>query len=291
MSACIDFSSLSQNLKKETNSMRTHFANGVLEASTLNLFDSLVDLGTDSLPSETLCEMTSSPFDQWFSSDYFLMDSVPPAPANSLLGTPVDKSALLESSPLLKTLSLPEVTNPSLLFETLSCSSLCGLPFQPILDVSNPLTSSTAKVQSLRSSVSASLSLNPPVKREFDFIESLPPEIALKRRRQPAKRVMKLPAPEPAEPETDDPTVEKRRKNTDAARRSRLRKTLRMDSLEERVSSLEADNAKLTTAVSMATKENSSLRVQNLEYAERIRTLEQQLSESYKLLLGKLQTE
>jgi len=259
---------------------------------------------TDALPSETLCG-TGSFFDQWLSEDYFLLDSTPPVPSNSVTNsvtnsltnsvtssvTNTPQNTLLES-PLLQILpelsSMSNVANP-VLFEALSSASLGTLTFNPLLERtgnSSGAASPVSGVYPLRLATSAS-SL---VKRELDLCESLPPEIALKRRRKPTNRARKLPEPAVNETNNDDPQAEKRRKNTDAARRSRLRKTLRMDLLEERVAVLEAENTQLHATAAVAVKDSCALRAQNAEYAERVRTLEQQLSESYKLLLGKLKT-
>ena len=43
----------------------------------------------------------------------------------------------------------------------------------------------------------------------------------------------------------------KRQKNTDAARRSRLKKLVKMEQLEEKVSELESDNQRLTTRIAV----------------------------------------
>ncbi|KAJ2499962.1 hypothetical protein IWW47_003290 [Coemansia sp. RSA 2052] len=117
-------------------------------------------------------------------------------------------------------------------------------------------------------------------KRDSEFLASLPPQLALKRRRtsnmkqkekilaellcdeQPAapkKIKAEAPAAVPAADDCEasdceeeagsDAAAMKRKKNTDAARRSRMRKILRIETLEGRVSELEAENARLAALV------------------------------------------
>jgi hypothetical protein len=81
----------------------------------------------------------------------------------------------------------------------------------------------------------------------------------------------------------DDAAV-KRQKNTDAARRSRLRKVQKMDSLEHRVSELEKLNAGLLMRVAVLDSEKTNLRAKESSYETRIRNLEDQLAEAHKAL-------
>ncbi|KAJ2880557.1 hypothetical protein IWW38_005930, partial [Coemansia aciculifera] len=145
----------------------------------------------------------------------------------------------------------------------------------------------TATPQAADSVASALLAADPEAeemrkKRDSEFLASLPPQLALKRRRtsnmkQKEKILAELlsdeqatPAPAarkkvkvemPVVPEVDDceasdceetgsdAAAMKRKKNTDAARRSRMRKILRIETLEGRVSELEAENARLAQLV------------------------------------------
>ncbi|KAI9256873.1 hypothetical protein BY458DRAFT_519105 [Sporodiniella umbellata] len=81
----------------------------------------------------------------------------------------------------------------------------------------------------------------------------------------------------------DDATV-KRQKNTDAARRSRLKKILKMETLEGHVKELESDNAKLNTRVAVLESEKGALASKEKSLEERIRVLETQLAEAHKAL-------
>jgi len=65
----------------------------------------------------------------------------------------------------------------------------------------------------------------------------------------------------------------KRAKNTDAARRSRMRKLQKMESLEQRVAELEAENAKLQTKVAVLESEKKGLE-ENAKLQTKVAVLE-----------------
>ncbi|KAJ1732535.1 hypothetical protein LPJ61_001993 [Coemansia biformis] len=139
-------------------------------------------------------------------------------------------------------------------------------------------------------------------RRDREFLASLPPQLALKRRRtsnnkqkekilaellQPAEAIDPAPAAADAQrpaaakcaPDADadaaaaddsacdgdgdgdtvDAAALKRKKNTDAARRSRMRKILRIETLEHRVSELEDDNARLAQLVARLEAEKAAM--------------------------------
>ncbi|KAJ2454411.1 hypothetical protein EV183_001537 [Coemansia sp. RSA 2336] len=128
-------------------------------------------------------------------------------------------------------------------------------------------------------------------RRDCEFLESLPPQLRLKRRRtsntkQKEKILAELlqPAPSPAttvasapmkktaakkskaadeeddaDGETLDAAALKRKKNTDAARRSRMRKILRIETLEGRVSELESENAQLAQRIAQLEAEKAAM--------------------------------
>lgn len=79
----------------------------------------------------------------------------------------------------------------------------------------------------------------------------------------------------------------KRQRNTDAARRSRLKKLLKMEALEKRVSELEGENTRLTTRVAVLESEKSGLESKDKDLQERIRVLEEQLAEAHKALTAR----
>lgn len=88
---------------------------------------------------------------------------------------------------------------------------------------------------------------------------------------------------------TEEPeeVIRKRQRNTDAARRSRMKKMLKMEALENRVNELENDNARLTTRVAVLESEKSGLETKDNDLQERIKALEEQLAEAHKALTSK----
>jgi len=87
--------------------------------------------------------------------------------------------------------------------------------------------------------------------------------------------------------EQDEAAI-KRQKNTDAARRSRLKKVMRMESLEGRVAELERMNSQLLLRSAVLDSEKTGLEAKAVAYEQRIHSLEQQLAEAHKALTGRL---
>lgn len=86
--------------------------------------------------------------------------------------------------------------------------------------------------------------------------------------------------------ESDEAAL-KRQKNTDAARRSRLKKIIKMENLEKKVTELESDNSRLTTRVAVLESEKNTLIDKDKGLEERIRVLEAQLAEAHRALTTK----
>ncbi|KAJ2964939.1 hypothetical protein NQZ79_g138 [Umbelopsis isabellina] len=100
---------------------------------------------------------------------------------------------------------------------------------------------------------------------------------------QPKSR--KRSATTPVEADLDEASI-KRQKNTDAARRSRLKKVMRMESLETRVADLERLNSQLLLRSAVLDSEKTGLEAKAVAYEQRIHSLEQQLAEAHKALTG-----
>ncbi|KAI8975107.1 hypothetical protein BDF20DRAFT_876891 [Mycotypha africana] len=83
---------------------------------------------------------------------------------------------------------------------------------------------------------------------------------------------------------TADEIALKRQRNTDAARRSRMKKLLKLEQLEKRVADLETENQGLTTRIAVLESEKQGLSSKDDSHEERIRVLEAQLTEAYKAL-------
>ena len=84
-----------------------------------------------------------------------------------------------------------------------------------------------------------------------------------------------------------DEAALKRQKNTDAARRSRLKKVLKMEALENRVSELEKVNSNLVLRVAVLDSEKTGLRSKESSYEQRIKMLEAQLAQAHTALANR----
>ncbi|KAF9307815.1 hypothetical protein BGZ91_008174, partial [Linnemannia elongata] len=78
--------------------------------------------------------------------------------------------------------------------------------------------------------------------------------------------------------------VAKRAKNTDAARRSRLKKLIKLEGLEAKVFDLESANSDLNMRIAILETEKSGFLAKEAEQAARIAQLEAQLAEAHAAL-------
>ncbi|KAG0317388.1 hypothetical protein BGZ97_005461 [Linnemannia gamsii] len=81
--------------------------------------------------------------------------------------------------------------------------------------------------------------------------------------------------------------IAKRAKNTDAARRSRLKKLVKLEGLEAKVSELEADKTRLTMRVAVLETEKTAHLVREAEQNARIAQLEAKLAEAHAALTAR----
>lgn len=102
---------------------------------------------------------------------------------------------------------------------------------------------------------------------------------------KPQPKSRKRSATTPVDADQDEASV-KRQKNTDAARRSRLKKVMRMECLESRVADLERLNSQLLLRSAVLDSEKGGLEAKSVAYEQRIHSLEQQLAEAHKALTG-----
>jgi hypothetical protein len=84
-----------------------------------------------------------------------------------------------------------------------------------------------------------------------------------------------------------DELAVKRAKNTKAARRSRLRKLMKMNSLEQQVTDLKTENNDLQTRIAVLESQNKGLEEKNSEKDARVKMLEQQLTEAHERLINR----
>ncbi|KAF9573886.1 hypothetical protein EC968_007844 [Mortierella alpina] len=84
-----------------------------------------------------------------------------------------------------------------------------------------------------------------------------------------------------------DEIVAKRAKNTDAARRSRLKKLIKLEGLEAKVADLESANNRLTMKVAVLETEKNGHLVKEAEQSARIAQLEAKLAEAHAALTNR----
>ena len=88
------------------------------------------------------------------------------------------------------------------------------------------------------------------------------------------------------EDETNE-IVAKRAKNTDAARRSRMKKLVKLETLETKVTELETTNTRLTMKVAVLETEKNGHLVKEAEQSVRIAQLEAKLAEAHAALTSR----
>ncbi|KAL1925767.1 uncharacterized protein VTP21DRAFT_650 [Calcarisporiella thermophila] len=115
---------------------------------------------------------------------------------------------------------------------------------------------------------------------------SSPPMAQTGASRRGRKRTREEPLPNT--PQFEEELALKRQKNTDAARRSRMRKLHRMETLEKRVAELEAENARLQVKTAVLESEKTSSELRDKEHMQRIKKLEEQLSEAHRALTARI---
>ncbi|KAJ1968264.1 hypothetical protein IWQ62_001351 [Dispira parvispora] len=257
-------------------------------------------------------------FDEWMGNDLSYVSPtlsdltlVNSPPAMSIDPTSGDSTPVANGSPMLVSLPRPEkvemtgttsssgMTTPTLSDFLFSCpepssnamSDYFSLLAQTLQPAATTEVTSTSAVDTVAPSMVQTPKESPQYeetirKRQSDFLSSLPPEIALKRRRtssskRKAKLAETLASSAETKPAADDPVALKRQKNTDAARRSRMRKMLRIDTLESRVVELETENNSLLTKVAVLEAEKAHVKDNEAGLLERIRALESQLNTAH----------
>ncbi|KAG1467353.1 hypothetical protein G6F56_004461 [Rhizopus delemar] len=215
------------------------------------------------------CSVNSSPeiatpFDQFLTSPFPGKDDFTPGAFGDHT-IDLDVSAILDSPPQVYSAAAPPVAPaPSSASEMINLFADIGdnLPaaLAALAAVANPVSPVMVDIKPEKSPAAAcastpTFSTTPRPNKKRAFTDDLMDEAALKRQ-----------------------------KNTDAARRSRLRKVQKMDCLESKVSDLEKLNASLLMRVAVLDSEKTNLKAKESSYEDRIKVLESQLAEAHKAL-------
>ncbi|KAK4517261.1 serine/threonine-protein phosphatase 2A 56 kDa regulatory subunit delta isoform [Mucor velutinosus] len=279
---------------------------------TQDVFTQLYQSLTPVMGTTTPAQESSSMFDEWLKQDFLSECSVNSSPE---IATPLDQflmsppfqskdkissksSPLAESnvvdldvsaildSPAPQFFSMPSVSTPSTPavaatpVPTAATSTACGTPHVQMTslfaDIGDSLPAALAALAAVAAptpvATAAVPEMSPAVISASTPAFSASPSRSRKRSNDDASI-------DPA----DDAAV-KRQKNTDAARRSRLRKVQKMETLEARVSELEKINAGLLMRVAVLDSEKTNLKAKESSYEDRIKVLEGQLAEAHKAL-------
>lgn len=278
---------------------------------TQDVFTQLYQSLTPVMGTTTPAQESSSMFDEWLKQDFLSECSVNSSPE---IATPLDQflmsppfqskdkissksSPLAESnvvdldvsaildSPAPQFFSMPSVSTPSTPavaatpVPTAATSTACSTPHVQMAslfaDIGDSLPAALAALAAVAAPTPVVTAAVPEMSPAV-ISASTPTFSASPRSR---KRSSDDASVDPA----DDAAV-KRQKNTDAARRSRLRKVQKMETLEARVSELEKINAGLLMRVAVLDSEKTNLKAKESSYEDRIKVLEGQLAEAHKAL-------
>ncbi|KAF9124706.1 hypothetical protein BGW39_007955 [Mortierella sp. 14UC] len=247
-----------------------------------------------------------SGFDEWLASDFQL--GALSGDDSSLSSSPY---TALDDSPLLGFESFGSAMNPSLFDMPLglpteefvaSVPVATATPIVAVPQVKAPPMLTTAAVQQ------AAIALNIPWSHDLELavmaqaanhataiLPSVPAPVTA--------ASMVVPKVEPVEQtyvlsninkkravspnDESEEVIAKRAKNTDAARRSRLKKLVKLEGLEVKVSELEADKTRLTMRVAVLETEKTSHLVREAEQNARIAQLEAKLAEAHAALTAR----
>ncbi|KAG0083079.1 hypothetical protein BGZ93_008021 [Podila epicladia] len=247
-------------------------------------------------------------FDSWLAAEFQYGAFLGGEETSSVAPSP---STVSEESPLLELENLVG-TGPSL-FEP---SSL-GLPSVPTLSLPQSPISSSSNTTSFSALQRAAAELNIPWSEELGLaylarVQSTSVEV-------PSLPAVSLVAPSPsplASPvlssiaghktvspaktttsnkkravasfeEESDEVLAKRAKNTDAARRSRLKKLVKLETLEVKVHELEATNNRLNMRIAVLETEKNNFLIKDAEQAARIAQLEAKVVEAHLALTNR----
>ncbi|KAF9928633.1 hypothetical protein FBU30_002259 [Linnemannia zychae] len=249
-----------------------------------------------------------SGFDEWLASDFQLGAL---SSDDSLSSSPF---TALDDSPLLGFESFGSAVNSSLFDMPLGLSTedLVGAPATPapVVPAATPIALPQVKAPMLTTAAvqQAALALNIPWSHDLELAvmaqaanhaTTILPSSPV----AAAAPAMVVPKVEPIEKpihlstatkkraqspvEESEEVIAKRAKNTDAARRSRLKKLVKLEGLEAKVTELEAEKTRLTMRVAVLETEKTAHLVREAEQSARIAQLEAKLAEAHAALTAR----
>ncbi|CAO3613377.1 unnamed protein product [Mucor fragilis] len=220
--------------------------------------------------------------DDWLESDLRQSGIILPAKPNDkptmTPATPVTPAQILMASPPISECTprmdpLLELSTPKIKYEPLSPMETPKIEPQ---DLCNSTTTSI-DIQPFIKALSLLSSIQHQDKQQRTQQQEQQQEHTQQHKRQRSESI--------DEDQSQDLVALKRQRNTDAARRSRQRKALKMDSLEKRVMDLEAENERLRLRAAVAESERANIEAKEKRSRVRILELERQLADTHRSLL------
>lgn len=213
--------------------------------------------------------------------------------------SPNENNQLLFNPDMIDDWLADELCQSGLMMNLFSEPKFEDLPTSPPISPSTTLTTQstpTTQILATEDIKSSPISLFPEIQPKKQLIlpkstNNVFPRIAPRPVMIQQQPIIKKPIVPPVQtkkrPLTDkeqDEITLKRQKNTDAARRSRMKKLMKMEQLETKVNDLESENHTLTTRIAVLESEKRGLESKSTAYEERIKVLEAQLSEAHRAL-------
>ncbi|CAO0801062.1 unnamed protein product [Mucor circinelloides] len=217
--------------------------------------------------------------DDWLESDLRQSGIILPAKPNDKPMTPVTPAQILMASPPISECTprmdpLLELSTPKIKYEPLS-----------------PMETPKIEPQDICNNTRTSIDIQPFIKALslLSSIQHLDKQQKTQQPQQPQAQQTQQHKRQRSESIDEDQPQDlvalKRQRNTDAARRSRQRKAMKMDSLEKRVMDLEAENERLRLRAAVAESERANIEAKEKRSRVRILELERQLADTHRSLL------
>jgi hypothetical protein len=214
--------------------------------------------------------------DDWLESDLRQSGIILPAKQNDKPMTPTTPAQILMASPPISECTprmdpLLELSTPQIKYEPLS-----------------PMETPKIEPQDICNNTRTSIDIQPFIKALslLSSIQHQDKQQQTQQAQQQAQQQYKRGRSESIDEEQPhDMVALKRQRNTDAARRSRQRKAMKMDTLEKRVMDLEAENERLRLRAAVAESERANVEAKEKRSRVRILELERQLADTHRAYL------
>ncbi|KAI9269360.1 hypothetical protein BY458DRAFT_510748 [Sporodiniella umbellata] len=189
--------------------------------------------------------------------------------------SPVDKTKPVSLTPTQILMASPPISECTPRMEHISSPATPLMKYEPLSPIDTP---SVMPKDDLSSATAAHLQ---------PFIKALAMLGTMQQQTTTSENNTKRERSESSDPALshEDLIVLKRQRNTDAARRSRQRKAMRMEALEKKVSELETSNERLRLRAAIAESEKANIEAKEKRSKVRILELEQQLADAHRILL------